>query len=66
MSLEELFPLFQELTTQPGAFLGGLCAGALRLKLTDDPVKSWLSQQAGTTLIPYSENGSQPRSISID
>jgi hypothetical protein len=66
MSFEELSPLFQEFIKQPGAFLGGLCAGALRLKLNDDPVKSWLSQQAGNTLIPYSENGSQPRSISID
>lgn len=73
MSFDELSPLFQQLTQQPTAFLGGVCAGFLRLKLTDDPVKNWLEQQTGSTIISSNGNnsngngnGSRPRSISID
>ena len=71
MFLDELTPLVRELTQQPVAFLGGFWAGMLRLKLTDDPIKSWLDQQTGTsTQTTYgtdNHNGkSGPQSISID
>lgn len=71
MSFDELSPLLQQLTQQPTALLGGICAGFLRLKLTDDPVKSWLEQQIGSPIMPNAGNssngnGSRPRSISID
>lgn len=66
MSFDELAPLCQQLTQQPTAFLGGICAGFLRLKLTDDPVKNWLEQHTSNTIITYNNNGSVPRSISID
>ena len=45
MFLEELTPIFTELTRQPVAFLGGFFSGAFRLNLSDDPVKS-LARQA--------------------
>jgi hypothetical protein len=72
MFLDELTPLVKELTQQPVAFLGGFFSGVFRLNLADDPVKSWLDQQTGST--PYtsassgSENGktSGPQSISIE
>ena len=72
MFLTELSPLLQELTRQPLAFLGGFVSGALRLNLADDPVKSWLDQQAGvstsaSTADPSSNGKSSgPQSISID
>ncbi len=70
MFLDELSPLFKELTQHPVSFLGGLCSGFLRLNLNDDPVKSWLEQQGGTTTYTFSpdRNGSSkgPQSISID
>ena len=73
MFLDELAPLFKELTQHPVSFLGGLCSGFLRLNLNDDPVRSWLEQQGATTT--YSSfsvdgdrngNSSGPQSISID
>lgn len=72
MFLDELTPIVKELTQQPVAFLGGFFSGVFRLNLADDPVKSWLDQQTGST--PYtsatsgSENGktSGPQSISIE
>ena len=72
MFLDELTPIVKELTQQPVAFLGGFFSGVFRLNLADDPVKSWLEQQTGST--PYtsatsgSENGktSGPQSISIE
>jgi hypothetical protein len=70
MFLDELTPLFKELTSQPITFLGGLFSGVFRLSLADDPVKSWLDQQGGA--VPYtvseSPNGksSGPQSISIE
>ncbi|HEY9834230.1 MAG TPA: hypothetical protein V6D26_27005 [Stenomitos sp.] len=72
MFLDELTPIAKELTQQPVAFLGGFFSGVFRLNLADDPVKSWLEQQTGST--PYtsapsgSENGksSGPQSISIE
>lgn len=71
MFLDELTPILRELTQQPVAFLGGFCAGVLRLKLTDEPIKSWLDQQAGintqTAYADLDQNGkSGPQSISID
>jgi hypothetical protein len=72
MFLDELSPVFQELTKQPVAFLGGFFSGVFRLNLSDDPVKSWLDEQIGssayTTAKTDSENGksSGPQSISID
>ncbi len=70
MFMDELMPLLKELTQQPIAFLGGFVSGALRLQLTDDPVKTWLDQQAGTAAVAPDHqsngNGSGPQSISID
>lgn len=72
MFLDELTPLFKELTQQPAAFLGGFFSGIFRLNLADDPVKTWLDEQAGTTTYTTtksdSANGktSRPQSISID
>lgn len=68
MFLDELSPMMKELIQQPVAFFGGFVSGVLRLKLSDDPLKSWLKQQGITT--PYtdngSDNGSGPQSISIE
>ncbi|NEP12681.1 MAG: hypothetical protein F6K14_21225 [Symploca sp. SIO2C1] len=72
MFLEELTPIFTELTRQPVAFLGGFFSGAFRLNLSDDPVKSWLDKQTGSTgytaTSKESGNGqnSGPQSISIE
>ena len=71
MFLDELTPIFRELTQQPVAFMGGFFAGMFRLKLTDDPIKNWLDQQAGISTPPFQtaegNNGKTgPQSISID
>lgn len=69
MFLTELSPLVQELTRQPVAFLGGLFTGLLRLSLAEEPVKTWLTQQTGSTAYTahgYNGNGNTPKSISID
>lgn len=70
MFIDELAPLFKELTQQPIAFAGGFFSGIFRLNLMDDPVKSWLDQQTGTTTYSTTttQNGksSGPQSISID
>lgn len=72
MFVDELTPIFKELTQQPAAFLGGLVSGIFRLNLADDPVRSWLAQQAGspapTTFDHSTSNGrsSGPQSISIE
>jgi hypothetical protein len=72
MFLDELTPLAKELTGHPVAFLGGLFSGLFRLNLAEDPVKSWLDQQTGSTSYttttsdsPNGKNGG-PQSISID
>lgn len=69
MFLEELQPILQEFLRQPLAFAGGVVSGALGLKMTEDPLKSWLQQQ-GVTNYTYTnsttDNGSGPQSISID
>lgn len=71
MFLDELTPVWKELSQQPVAFLGGFVSGLLRLNLSEDPVKSWLDQQSGGT--SYTATGSTnngnsggPKSISID
>jgi hypothetical protein len=69
MFLEELKPVFNELTQQPIAFWGGFFSGVLRLKVSDDPLKSWLEKQ-GVKTYNYStdnrDNGNGPQSISIE
>ena len=69
MFLDELQPIFHEFLQQPLAFTGGLVSGGLKLKLSEDPLKSWLEKQ-GLTNYTYtdstSDNGSGPQSISID
>lgn len=71
MFMDELMPLLKELTQQPIAFMGGFVSGIFRLNLMDDPVKSWLDKQTGTSLFGSTtavQNGksSGPQSISID
>ncbi len=68
MFLTELSPLLRECLAQPLGFVGGLVAGALRLNLQDEPVRTWLAKQGtATTAAPYSANmGNGPQSIDID
>ena len=71
MFFDELSPIIKEITQQPVAFFGGLVSGLLRLSLSDDPVKTWLDQQTGTTSYSSSSgshngNGNGPQSILID
>ena len=72
MFLDELSPIFKELTQEPIALLGGFFSGVFRLSLSDDPVKSWLDQQTGASSYSSTTNGSDngrnsgPQSISID
>jgi len=52
--------------------MGGFVSGALKLKLTDDPIHSWLTQQTCTNSsnsssnTKYSGKAGNPQSISID
>jgi hypothetical protein len=72
MFLDELSPIVKELTQQPVAFLGGFFSGVFRLNLADDPVKSWLDQQTGSTTYTATSSGNEngktsgPQSISIE
>lgn len=72
MFLTELMPVLKELSQQPLAFMGGFCSGLFRLNLTEDPVKSWLNQQAGVAVptdtfgSPNNGKSSGPQSIAID
>lgn len=50
MFLQELNPIIQELLKQPLAFANGFVAGALRLNLDQDPLKSWLEKQGLTEI----------------
>lgn len=71
MFLDELAPIFREITQRPVSFLGGFFSGILRLNLADDPVRSWLDQQIGSapssadTQINNGKSGG-PQSITID
>ena len=72
MFLDELTPIFKELTQHPVSFFGGFFSGVLRLSLADDPVKGWLNQQVGGTTYTTSTNSAHngktggPQTISID
>ena len=69
MFLQELKPIAKKVYKQPIAFAGGFVSGALRLKLSDDPLKSWLQKQGVTDFSSTdlkAENTSRPTSISID
>lgn len=72
MFLDELSPIWKELTQQPIAFMGGFFSGVFRLNLADDPVKSWLDQQTGSTSYTATTSGSEngktsgPQSITIE
>lgn len=71
MFLDELTPIVKELIQQPIAFFGGFCSGVLRLNLSDDPVKTWLQKQTGSTYTvstSTTDNGKSngPQSISIE
>ena len=69
MFIEELQPIFQEFLQHPLVFTGGIISGSLKLKLSEEPLKSWLEKQ-GLTNFTYtdsiSDNASGPQSISID
>jgi hypothetical protein len=69
MFLDELQPLVKEFLQQPLAFSNGFVSGLLRLKLSEDPLKSWLEDQ-GMINFSYTDssndNGGGPQSISID
>ncbi len=72
MFFDELSPVFKELAQHPVAFFGGFVSGILRINLADDPVKSWLDSQGGTTSVTtpneVANNGrsSGPQSIAIE
>ena len=71
MFLTELTPLVREFSQNPIAFTGGLFSGIFRLSLTEDPVRSWLDQQAGrpstsTSNSDQNGKGDGPQSITID
>ncbi|MCU0545140.1 MAG: hypothetical protein MUE44_23700 [Oscillatoriaceae cyanobacterium Prado104] len=71
MFLDELIPVVKELIQQPIAFTGGFFSGLLRLNLNEDPIRSWIDDQAGSTYTPPATensngNSSGPQSISID
>lgn len=72
MFIDELSPIFKELAQHPVSFLGGFFSGVFRLNLADDPVKSWLDKQTGSTsytgATTEANNGkaSGPQQITID
>lgn len=69
MFLDELQPVIKELIEYPVAFFGGVISGALRLKLSDDPLKRWLEEQGMTNYTESDEssnNGNTPQSINIE
>lgn len=69
MFFDELQPVVKELIQQPIAFMGGFVSGMLRLKLSEDPLKTWLEKQGITEYSDTSTNsgnGSGPQSINIE
>jgi hypothetical protein len=68
MFVDEFSPVFQQLTSYPIAFMGGFVTGLLRLSLNEDPVQSWLNDQAGAPSTPSApdSNGKGPQTISIE
>ena len=69
MFITELQPILKELVHQPLAFAGGFVSGLLRVKLTEDPLKSWLEKQGVTDFSSQDmdrSNNNRPQTISID
>ncbi|MGH1396550.1 MAG: hypothetical protein ACRAVC_21320 [Trichormus sp.] len=69
MFIDELSPIFKQLSQHPASFFGGFFSGLLRLNLADDPVKSWLDKQAGAnSSMTQSHNGKAtgPETIQIE
>ena len=72
MFVDELTPIFKQLTQYPVSFFGGFFSGLLHLNLADEPVKNWLDQQVDGTsygsFVHQDHNGKTrgPQSISID
>ncbi|MEH1920411.1 hypothetical protein [Nostoc sp.] len=72
MFIDELSPIFRELTQHPVSFVGGFFSGVLRLNLADDPVKGWLDKQirsnsySRTTTDAHNGKANGPQQISID
>jgi hypothetical protein len=72
MFLDELTPIFKQLIQQPVGFMGGFFSGVFRLNLSDDPIKSWLDEQTGSTGYTATASGrdngktSGPQSITIE
>jgi hypothetical protein len=69
MFLSELEPVFKELVQQPVAFTGGFVSGQLRIKISSNPLKSWLEKQGVTDFSSSEmegESNQRPQSIAID
>jgi hypothetical protein len=68
MFIQELSPIFTEIARYPASFLGGFASGVLRLNLAQDPVKSWLDQQVGTSITSTTvvQNPSVPGPVPIN
>jgi hypothetical protein len=69
MFLSEFQPIVKELIQQPIAFTGGFVSGILRLRLSADPLKTWLEKQGVTDFSSADmedTSNQRPQSISID
>ncbi len=49
-----------EILRSPLPFLGGVVAGALKLNLDEDPLRSWLEQQGYTPSASSPQSGDTP------
>lgn len=73
MFIDELTPIFKQVIQHPVSFMGGFVSGLLRLNLKDEPVKSWLAQNMGSTtysspsiVVGNGRADGGPQSIKID
>ncbi|KFF41748.1 MAG: hypothetical protein JXR06_06045 [Candidatus Atelocyanobacterium thalassa] len=69
MFIKKIQPILKEFIQQPFAFTGGFASGILRLKITDDPLKSWLQKQGLSSYQHYDDldkKNAGPQNISID
>jgi hypothetical protein len=74
MFFDEFQPILKEFSKEPIAFLGGFFSGIFHLNLADDPVKSWLDEQASSSDSTASSGsdsnqngkGNRPQSITIE
>jgi hypothetical protein len=68
MFLNELKPIVREVTKEPLAFCSGFVSGLLRIKIDDDPLKSWLEKQGINVSTPNSDQNRdrEPQSIDIE